>query len=94
MKISKEEVEYVANLSRLDLKEDELERMTIQLDNFLSYVDKISELDTHNIPATTHAFSISNAFREDKVISSLDQEKALANAPEQNGESFIVPRVI
>ncbi len=94
MKISREEVEYVANLSRLDLKEDELVKMTNHLDKFLSYVDKISELDTENVPATTHAFAISNAFRDDQVIPSLEQKKALANAPDQNGESFIVPRVI
>lgn len=94
MKISREEVEHVAHLARLNLREEELVKMTEQLDNILSYVDKLSELDTENVKETTHAFSVSNAFREDKAIPSLDQKDALANAPAENGESFVVPRVI
>lgn len=94
MKISREEVEHVAHLARLNLKEDELVKMTEQLDTILSYVDKLGELDTENIKETTHAFSVSNAFREDKVVPSLDQKVALSNAPAENGDSFVVPRVI
>lgn len=94
MKISREEVEHVARLARLNLNEDELVKMTDQLDNILSYVDKLGELDTENVRETTHAFSISNAFREDKVKVSLDQADALKNAPAEDGESFVVPRVI
>ena len=94
MKISREEVEHVAHLARLELKDQELVKMTEQLDNILSYVDKLGELDTENVKETTHAFSISNAFRDDVVQSSLDQDEALSNAPSDNGESFVVPKVI
>ncbi len=94
MKITRKEVEHVAHLARLSLSEEELGTMTSQLDNILSYVDKLGELDTENIKATTHAFSVSNAFREDNAVQSLAQEEALANAPEQNGESFVVPKII
>ena len=94
MKITREEVEYVASLARLNLKEEELVRMTGQLDNILAYVAKLDELDTEGVVPTTHAFSITNAFREDEVIASLPREEALANAPEENGEAFVVPRII
>jgi aspartyl-tRNA(Asn)/glutamyl-tRNA(Gln) amidotransferase subunit C len=94
MKITRKEVEYVAHLARLNLGQQELEKMTEQLDKILSYVEKLDELDTENILPTTHAFSISNAFRDDDVRDSLSQEEALANCPKQNGECFIVPRII
>lgn len=94
MKISKKEVEHVAHLARLNLAEDELEKMTKQLDTILSYVDKLNELDTDNVPATSHVFAVKNAFRVDAVKTSLSQAEALKNAPQQNGESFQVPRII
>ena len=94
MKITTEEISHVANLARLHLSPEEVEAMARQLDDILSYVAKLNELDTGGVTPTTHAISIVNAFREDKVKPSLDREKALANGPKQNGESFVVPRVI
>lgn len=94
MKISREEIEHVAKLARLNLSEDELETMTGQLDNILSYVDKLSELDTTGVEPTTHAHKKVNAFREDEVNNSLEVDEALSNAPEDNGEMFRVPRII
>lgn len=94
MAIQKEEVEHVAHLARLHLGGEELDRMTGQIDMILSYVAKLDELDTAGIEPTTHAFSITNAFREDRVEKSLDQEKALANGPDHTEDSFVVPRII
>jgi len=94
MKISKKEVEHVAHLARLTLTNEELDRMTGQLDNILSYVDKLGELDTDQVVPTSHVFSVSNAFREDEVKESLPQAEALENGPQQNGEMFQVPRII
>ena len=94
MKITKEEVEHVAHLARLNLSSLELEKMTGQLDDLLSYVAKLDELDTENIKPTTHAFSISNAFRDDIILDSLSRQEALANSPKQDGEFFIVPRIL
>lgn len=94
MRITRTEVEHVAHLARLHLDSEELDQMTEQLDMILSYVAKLDELDTEGIEPTTHAFSITNAFREDVVEPSLDQEKALANGPDHNEDSFVVPRVI
>lgn len=94
MKITRKEVEHVAVLARLELSPGEIERMTAQLDNILTYVAKLDELDTTGIPPTTHTQDVVNAFREDKVRKGLDRRQSLANAPSDNGESFVVPRVI
>jgi len=94
MKITEKEVAHVAHLARLHLDPEELVRMTAQLDTILSYVAKLDELDTSGVEPTTHAFAISNAFREDEVRESLNRSQALANGPKQNGEAFVVPRII
>jgi aspartyl-tRNA(Asn)/glutamyl-tRNA(Gln) amidotransferase subunit C len=93
-KISREEVRHVATLARLDLAEDEEARMTEQMNQILGYMDKLNELDTRDIPATTHAMQRQNVFRPDEVRDSLDRDRALANAPESDGVCFIVPKII
>ncbi len=94
MKITNEEVKHVAKLSRLELSEGEVERMTQQLDTILSYVAKLDEVDTKGVEPTTHTQQVVNAFRDDVVVTSLERDDALANAPEDNQESFVVPKVI
>ncbi len=94
MKITQKELEHVAHLARLTLSDEELDTVRGQLDNILSYIDKLGELDTSGIKPTTHVFSLNNAFREDVVTESLSLDKSLANAPQHNGESFQVPKII
>jgi len=94
MKITTKEVAYVANLARLSLSDEEVQAMTVQLDRILSYVDKLNELDTEKVRPMTHAFAVNNAFREDGVRPSLPREEALRNGPQQNGEAFVVPKVL
>ncbi len=94
MKISREEVEHVAHLARLHLSDAELQKMTAQLDTILSYVQKLEQLDTENLPPTTHAFSVCNAFREDEIRESLSQQDSLACSPQHTDEMFQVPRII
>jgi aspartyl-tRNA(Asn)/glutamyl-tRNA(Gln) amidotransferase subunit C len=94
MKLSKPEVEHIAYLARLQLGAEEIDTITNQLNNILVYMEKLSELDTTGIEPTTHALHLSNAFRDDKIIPSLDREDVLALAPEEGGGSFVVPKVI
>jgi aspartyl-tRNA(Asn)/glutamyl-tRNA(Gln) amidotransferase subunit C len=94
MKITSEEVAYVAKLAHLNMTQAEVESMTKQLDTILNYVDKLGELNTDGIKPTTHAVANQNAFRDDEVKQSLTREEALANGPLQNGEAFVVSRVI
>jgi aspartyl-tRNA(Asn)/glutamyl-tRNA(Gln) amidotransferase subunit C len=94
MKITTKEVEHVAHLARLTLIDEELEKMTGQLDNILSYVDKLDQLDTSQVDPTFHVFSVSNAFREDVEQESLSQAEAVKNGPQQDGQMFQVPKII
>ena len=94
MKITKDEVLYVADLARLDLDETAIEKFAGQIDTILDYVDKLNEVDTGGIRPTSHAISLTNAFREDEPAEHLDREQALANAPEKEDGSFIVPKVV
>lgn len=87
-------MQHVAKLARLELTEAEVDRMTGQLDAILSYVAKLDELDTVGVAVTTHTQQVVNAFREDEVRPSLPRESALANGPEHNNESFVVPKVV
>ncbi|HHO46847.1 MAG TPA: Asp-tRNA(Asn)/Glu-tRNA(Gln) amidotransferase subunit GatC [Desulfobacteraceae bacterium] len=94
MKITREEVEHVANLARLELHPEEIGKITAQLDTILRYAAKLDELETENVPPTAHVSGQGNVFREDEVKPSLAREKALANSSSQNGEAFVVPRII
>lgn len=94
MKLSTQDVEYVAKLARLDVTDLEKEKFTAQLNDILLYIDKLNELDTTGVAPMSHAIAVTNAFREDNVFSSLGTQKALANAPDVRGEFFRVPKVI
>jgi aspartyl-tRNA(Asn)/glutamyl-tRNA(Gln) amidotransferase subunit C len=94
MKISKADVLYVADLARLELDEASLERFAGQIDEILAYVDKLNEVDTTGVKPTSHAISLTNAFREDEERTSIPPARALANAPEQEDGCFVVPKII
>jgi aspartyl-tRNA(Asn)/glutamyl-tRNA(Gln) amidotransferase subunit C len=94
MKISKQEVEHVAKLARLALTDHERERLTDQLSNILTYVEKLNELETKGIEPTSHVLDISNVMRDDVPRDSLTQERALANAPEMAAGHYKVPKII
>jgi aspartyl-tRNA(Asn)/glutamyl-tRNA(Gln) amidotransferase subunit C len=92
--ISRQEVEHVARLSRMALSEAEIERMREQLSGILAYIDKLRALDTSGVEPTSHAVPLVNVMREDELRPCLDQEAALANAPDRSDAYFRVPRII
>lgn len=94
MKITPELVEHVADLARLELSGTEKERMEDQLGKILEYIGLLDELDTSDVPPTSHVIDVHNVFREDEVKESLPVEKGLANAPDRAGTAFKVPRII
>ena len=94
MKLSKEEVLYVGNLARLEIKEEEVDTFAQQLSDILLYIDKLNEIDTDNVSPMAHAVEISTAFREDTVKNSAGQENSLSNAPDRDDEHFKVPKII
>ena len=93
-KIDKELVKKVAKLSRLELTDPEVEEFTGQLSAILEYVEKMNELDTDNVKPLAHCLPISNVFRADLPKESLGSEKALANAPQRDGNFFKVPKIL
>ena len=92
--ITKEQTRYIAHLARLKLSEEEEEKFTKQLRDILAYVDKLKEVDTKNIPPTSHILPLNNVFREDKKRDSLSLEETLSNAPQQKRRYFQVPKII
>jgi len=92
--MDKEQLEYVANLSRLHLGNDEEDMFLEQLQKVFIYMEKINELDTDNVIATYNTTDANNVFREDIVTPSLSEEKALQNAPIQNKHFFKVQQVL
>ena len=91
MAISREQVLHVARLARLDLRDDELERLTSELGAILDAVSKVSELDLAAVPPTSHPLALVNAWAEDEPRESLPLEDVLANAPAHEGGLFRVP---
>ena len=94
MKISKQDIDTVASLSRLRIREDEFDGVISQLDKFLTYVDNLKSVDTSNIKPTTYALPMQNVFRDDVVKPSLSRTLALSNAPLNEDGYFKVPRVL
>lgn len=94
MKISKEMVRHIAMLSRLELKEEEIELYQDQLSRILDYVEKLNQVDTSEVEPTSHVLSLNNVFREDKVKVTLTREEALRNAPDGTDKFFRVPKII
>ena len=93
-KIDAEQVRKVARLARLDLTEAEIEEFTGQLGAILEYVEKMNELDTAAVEPLAHCLPLHNVLRPDEVRESLGTEKTLANAPQQDGAFFQVPKIL
>ncbi|MFV9511450.1 Asp-tRNA(Asn)/Glu-tRNA(Gln) amidotransferase subunit GatC [Tepidibacillus sp. LV47] len=94
MRLSKKEVEHVANLARLTLTEEEVDLFTVQLSSILDFAQKLNELYTDHVKPTSHALNITNVFRDDVVRESIPREIALKNATEQKDGQFKVPPVL
>lgn len=94
MSITKKDVLHVADLARLALTEEEMELYTKQLQRILNYVEKLSELNTEGVAPTTYTVPPETAFREDRAVESIPQEKALQNAPSAERGCFKVPQII
>ena len=92
--LTRADVEHVAYLARLGLTEEELARLEGQLNHILDQYAKLAELDTDAIPPTAQTIELENILREDVVTPSLPHEAALANAPERDGDFFVVPAIL
>ena len=106
MRVTDKDVNYVADLANLDLTDQERQRMVKDLDSILTYIARLDELDTSNVPPMTQGFSersdavqestqgLNRSLREDELRPCLPHDEALANAPVKDKDFFKVPKVI
>jgi aspartyl-tRNA(Asn)/glutamyl-tRNA(Gln) amidotransferase subunit C len=94
MPITREQVLHVAALARLDLHEDEVDRLTRELGAIIEAVSKVAELDLADVPPTSHPLDLVNVWAEDEPRPSLTLEDAFANAPAREGDLFRVPPTV
>ncbi len=93
---TRDDVERIARLARLELTESEKALITPQLSNFLAYAEQVQQVDTSGVPPTSHPFGTPVAWRDDTLQSSLPRSEALSQAPDADMRAglFKVPRVI
>jgi len=92
--LTRSDVEHVAHLARLGLTGEELARLEGELNHILEQYRKLEELDTDAIPPMAQVIELDNILREDVVAPSLGADAVLANAPERDGDFFIVPAIL
>ncbi|AWB89576.1 Asp-tRNA(Asn)/Glu-tRNA(Gln) amidotransferase subunit GatC [Salinibacterium hongtaonis] len=92
--ITNEQVAHLANLARIALTPEEIEKLTGELGAIVDSIAKVSEIATPDVPATSHPIPLSNVFRPDVVGETLTTEQALAGAPEHDESRFIVSAIL
>jgi aspartyl-tRNA(Asn)/glutamyl-tRNA(Gln) amidotransferase subunit C len=92
--ISREEVAHLARLARLAVTDDELDALAGQLEVILGAVARVGEVAADDIPPTSHAVPLTNVFRADEVVPSIDREMVLLAAPAAEDGRFRVPRIL
>ena len=92
--LTRADVEHVAHLARLGLTGEELARLEGQLNHILEQYAKLAELDTDAIPPTAQTIELENILRDDVARPSMPVEDVLANAPERDGDFFVVPAIL
>lgn len=94
MSVSKEEIKHIAVLSRLNVDDSKLEKLSKDLSNIIDMANEINKLDTDNVKPTTHILENVNVFRKDEVEDSYNREKILQNAPTKESGCISVPKVV
>jgi aspartyl-tRNA(Asn)/glutamyl-tRNA(Gln) amidotransferase subunit C len=94
MSVTAKDVAYIAELARLRFSNDEMERMTSELNEILLYIEKLNEVQTEGVEPLSGIHDLSNFLRDDVSLPSLSQEEVLHNAPDRQDRFFKVPKVI
>ncbi|MEI6771049.1 MAG: Asp-tRNA(Asn)/Glu-tRNA(Gln) amidotransferase subunit GatC [Planctomycetota bacterium] len=94
MAITLDEIKWIAHLSRLELKPEELIAASTQLSSILNYINQLQEVNTDNVEPLAHALDVSNVFREDVLKESINVNEALSNAPDRQGNFYGVPAIL
>ncbi len=94
MAVTIQEVERIAKLAKLEFTDAEKQTLTRHLNEIITYMEKLNELDTTNVEPLSQVLDLANVMREDEVKPSLSRDDALRNAPARTEEFFKVPKVI
>ncbi len=94
MRITEETVQYVAALAKLNVSEEEKNKVAKDLDRILDYIETMNGLDTEGVEPMSHVLPVKNVFREDEVSNQDNREELLKNAPQRIGDSFAVPKTV
>ena len=94
MKITDQIIDKIAGLAYLEFGEEEKEKIRQDLEQILTFVEKLRELDTENVEPLVYLSDKTDVLREDRMIPTISNEEALLNAPEKSGRFFKVPKVI
>ncbi len=94
MRLTKEDIASVAHLSRLELSEEEQDKLTGHINRLLESFATLQELDTGDVEPTSHVIPVENVFREDVSRPSLPPDEVVANGPQVAEHCFVVPRVV
>lgn len=94
MQIDTKLILRLEELARLELSEEERQRLTADLNKILGMVEKMEELDTSHVEPLVYITEAVNVLREDQIKNQVTQEAAFANAPEHDGQHFKVPKVL
>ena len=94
MSVSKDDVKHIANLSKLNLTDKELEKYTMELSDIVNFANELSNIDVEWIKPTAHILDIKNVFRKDEVQPSYYREEILKNAPSKDAGCVSVPKVV
>jgi aspartyl-tRNA(Asn)/glutamyl-tRNA(Gln) amidotransferase subunit C len=92
--ITTEQVSHLANLARIALTADEIEKLTGELGVIIESIAKVSEVATADVPATSHPIPMANVFRPDVVGATLTVEQTLSGAPDRDGNRFKVSAIL
>ena len=93
-KISKEQVKKVAELAKIELNEEEIDKHSSQLEKILEYIDQLEKIDTENIPCTTRAIEVINVLRDDDKKIFKYRDDILDQAPSREDDFFKVPKIL
>lgn len=94
MSVSKDEVRYIAKLSKLNVGDEKLDKMTSDLSSIVEFANNLSTIDIDGVRPTAHILDIKNVFRKDEVSDSYNREEILKNAPESQAGCISVPKVV
>lgn len=94
MSVTKDTLNYLAKLAKLELEEGEKDQLLNDLNNILAFIEQLKTVDTSNVKPLIFLNEETNIMREDLVIQELSSAEALSNAPQKNDDYFLVPKVI